>query len=361
MNFASDNITGVAPQIMARLVAENFGDCLPYGDDAHTARVGELFNQAFEREVSVMLVATGTASNALALACMTPPYGAVFCRRESHIELEEGGAVEHLSGGCKLVPIDGANGKLDAGALDAAISAYSPAAVFYRPAAVSITQATEFGSVYSLQEIRAIADVTHRHGLRLHVDGARFANAVAARDCTLAEMSWKAGVDVLSFGATKNGAMAAEAVVFFDKALLAGAAERRKRAGMLWSKHRFLAVQWQAYLSGGLWLNLARAANESAQAMARGLSSLKHAELVYSVDANEVFVRLPEAVLAGLESDGFKFYRYGGGIIRLVTSFATTGAEVEQFVAAAEMHLRGGAWPDASDGFADECGCQADK
>ena len=339
MNFASDNITGVAPDIMSRLFAENAGDCLPYGEDHYTRRVEERFDEVFEAKVGVMLVSTGTASNALALASVCPPYGAVFCRRESHIELEEGGAVEHLSGGARLVPLDGVDGKLEATSLEAAIRAYSPAAYFFRPAAVSITQVTEFGTVYSIAEIRAIADVAHRNGLKLHVDGARFANAVASQNCSLADMSWRSGVDVLSFGATKNGAMAAEAVVFFDRGLMLGAAERRKRAGMLWSKHRFLAVQWDAYLADRLWLSLARTANERAGMLARGLAELSLAELVYPVQANEVFVRLPDRALKALETDGFQFYRYGKGVIRLVTSFATSEADVSNLLAAVQARL----------------------
>ena len=339
MNFISDNITGAAPEIMARIVAENGGGCLPYGDDDYTKKVGDLFSEAFETDVGVMLVGTGTASNALALTSVCPPYGAIFCRRDSHIEFEEGGAVEYLAGGCKLVPIDGIDGKLDAEKLDAVIARYSSAAVFFRPAAVSITQVTEFGTVYSLAEIRAIADVTHRHGLKLHVDGARFANAVASQNCSLAEMSWKAGVDVLSFGATKNGAIAAEAVVFFDKTHMTGMAELRKRAGMLWSKHRFLAVQWQAYLTDDLWLRLARTANERARVLATELQKLKSVYLADPADANEVFVRLPDRVIDRLEADGFKFYRYGEGVIRLVASFATTEAEVAHLVRAAQSHI----------------------
>jgi threonine aldolase len=338
-NFASDNITGAAPEIMARLVGENGGAALPYGDDAYTKAVEAAFNDVFETDATVMLVGTGTASNALALACACPPYGAIFCHREAHIEREEAGAAEHLAGGARLVPLDGADAKLDARGLDAAIRAYSPAAHFFRPAAVSITQATEFGTVYSLAEIRAIADVAHGHSLKLHIDGARFANAVASQNCSAAEMSWKAGVDVLSFGATKNGAIAAEAVVFFDKALLAGAAERRKRAGMLWSKHRFLAVQWQAYLADGLWLRLARTANACARALGSGLAALPSVELTHPVQANEVFARLPDEVLGRLEADGFGFYRYGDGVIRLVTSFATTDADVAELVAATKLHL----------------------
>ena len=337
-NFASDNITGVAPEIMARLVAENGGDCLPYGEDAYTKSVEAAFNEVFETDVGVMLVGTGTASNALALACACPPYGAVFCHREAHIEREEGGAVEHLAGGARLVPLDGANAKLDAETLDAAIRSYSPAATFFRPAAVSITQVTELGTVYSVVEVRAIADVAHRHGLKLHMDGARFANAVASQNCSAAEMSWKAGVDVLSFGATKNGAMAAEAAVFFDKTLLAGAAERRKRAGMLWSKHRFLAVQWKAYLADDLWLRLGRVANERARVLGTQLAKLRGVELAYAAQANEVFARLPGETLGRLEADGFQFYRYGGGLIRLVTSFATTEADVAEFLAAVQDH-----------------------
>ena len=298
-----------------------------------------MFNDVFEVDVAVMLVGTGTASNALALACACPPYGAIFCHREAHIEREEGGAVEHLAGGARLVPLDGANAKLDAKSLDTAIAAYDPSAHFFRPAAVSLTQATEFGTVYSLAEIRAIADVAHRHGLKLHMDGARFANAVASQNCSAAEMSWRAGVDVLSFGATKNGAMAAEAVVFFDRTLVVGASERRKRAGMLWSKHKFLAVQWQAYLAADLWLRLARTANERARALASGLAALHSVELIHPAQANEVFARLPERVLDRLETDGFGFYRYGHGVIRLVTSFATTEADVAEFLVALQGNL----------------------
>ncbi len=338
-NFASDNITGVAREIMARLVAENDGACLPYGDDAYTKAVEVAFNKTFETDVSVMLVSTGTAANALALACSCPPYGTVFCHNEAHIEREEGGAVEHLAGGARLVPLAGADAKLDAGSLDAAIRAYLPSAHFFRPAAVSITQATEFGTVYSLAEIRAIADVAHGHDLKLHMDGARFANAVASQDCSAAEMSWKAGVDVLSFGATKNGAMAAESVVFFDRSLLAGAAELRKRAGMLWSKHRFLAVQWDAYLADGLWLRLAKSANDRARALGDALATLQSAELAHPVQANEVFVRLPDAALDRLEADGFEFYRYGGGLIRLVASFATTETDVAALLASLKACL----------------------
>src|SRR5688572_8697015 len=338
MNFASDNITGAAPEIMASLIAANEGTCLPYGDDDYTRAVGELFKNVFERDVGVMLVSTGTAANALALASACPPYGAVFCRRESHIEHEEGGAVEHLAGGARLVPIDGMDGKFTARDLDAAIGAYSPAAYFFRPAAVSITQVTELGTVYSLDEIRAIGEVAHRHGLKLHMDGARFANAAAALGCSAAEMSWKAGIDALSFGATKNGAMAAEAVVFFDQALMVGAAERRKRAGMLWSKQRFLAAQWQAYLAGGLWLRLARTANARAKMLGTELGQLHSCKLIYPVQANEVFARLPDTVLDRLEADGFRFYRYGGGVIRLVASFATTEADVRKLIAAVQSY-----------------------
>jgi threonine aldolase len=339
VNFASDNITGVAPEIMARLAAENEGNCLPYGDDNYTKAVGKVFAEVFEADVGVMLVSTGTASNALALASVCPPYGAIFCRRDSHIEFEEGGAVEHLAGGCKLVPIEGVDGKLDPATLDAAIASYSPAAIFFRPAAVSITQVTELGTVYLLDEIAAIADVTHRHGLKLHVDGARFANAVAAQNCSLADMSWKAGVDVLSFGATKNGALAAESVVYFDRSLMAGAAELRKRAGMLWSKHRFLAIQWQTYLADNLWLRLARTANARARRLADRFAKLAAVELVYPADANEVFARLPESTIAHLEAEGFGFYRYGGGVIRLVASFSTSEADVEGLLSAVQSHL----------------------
>jgi threonine aldolase len=222
------------------------------------------------------------------------------------------------------VPLEGTGGKLTAEELHTAISSYSPQARFFRPSAVSLTQAGELGTVYRLDELAALADTTHRAGLKLHVDGARWANAVAAMNCSPAEASWRAGVDVLSFGATKNGALAAEAVVFFDRDLMAGAAELRKRAGMVWSKHRFLAVQWQAYLRDHLWLKLATAANERAAALARGLLESGVVRLTEPVEANKAFAWLPESIIDQLEAEGFSFYRRGGGVIRLVTCFSTT-------------------------------------
>ena len=339
MNFASDNITGTHPDILQRIVAENGGAALPYGDDAYTATVGETFRNVFEADLDVMMVATGTAANALALACVVPNYGALFCRRGAHLEASEGGAIEHLTGGARLVLLDAVDGKLDAKALDAAIRGYSPSARFFRPSAISITQATELGTVYSLAEIAAIAEVAHRHGMKLHVDGARWSNAIVSLGCSPAEMSWKAGVDILSFGATKNGALAAEAVLFFDKRLLAGAAERRKKAGMLFSKHRFLAVQWDAFFADDLWLRLARLANEKATALGDGLRRIDGAEVPHPVEANEVFVKLSEPAIDRLGAEGFQFYRRGGGVIRLVTSYETTDAEVAQFVSAVKKHL----------------------
>jgi threonine aldolase len=339
MNFASDNITGGAPEILQALAAENGGDCLPYGDDDYTKAAEKLFNDVFEADVGVMMLATGTAANALALACTTPNYGAIFCRRGAHFEASEGGAVEHLTGGARLVLIDAPSGVIDAKTLDAAISGYSPSARFFRPSVVSITQASELGTVYSLDEIRAIAEVAHRHGMKLHVDGARWSNAIVTLGCSPAEMSWKAGVDILSFGATKNGAIAAEAVVFFDKALMEGAAERRKKAGMLVSKHRFLAVQWQAFFADDLWLRLAHIANEHATALGKGLAGIKSVVVTHKVQANEVFAQLSEPVIDRLAADGFQFYRRGGGVIRLVTSYETTEDAVDHFVTATKGHM----------------------
>jgi threonine aldolase len=341
MNFSSDNVAGAAPEIMAALAAANQGAAPPYGADDATARLTPLFSALFEREVAVFPVATGTAANALALAALCPPWGVVYCHEEAHIAVDECGAPEFYAGGAKLVGLAGDNGKITPAAIDARLT--ERGFVHHaQPAAISLSQTTEAGTVYDLAEIAAIADFARRHALLLHIDGARFANAVAALDCAPADMTWRAGVDVLSFGATKNGALAAEAVLFFDPAKAADFAYRRKRGGHLMSKMRFLSVQLEAYIADGLWLRNARHANRMAARLGAGLASLPGARIVHPVDANEIFVALPDRVIRALLADGFKFYRWGGAdanCVRLVTSFATKEAEVAAFIAATAAHL----------------------
>ncbi|HET8726860.1 MAG TPA: low specificity L-threonine aldolase [Alphaproteobacteria bacterium] len=336
MNFCSDNVAGAAPAVLEALTAGASGTAMPYGNDPATARVGKRLEALFGTALAAFPVATGTAANALALSVVTPPYGAVYCHRDSHINVDECGAPELFTGGAKLMPLDGAHGKLDPETLSTALARGGAGDVHHvQPAALSLSQATEAGTVYAPDEVRALADIAHTHGLAVHMDGARFANAVASLGCTPAELSWKAGIDVLSFGATKNGCLAAEAVLFFDPARAGDFVYRRKRGGHLFSKMRFVSLQLDAYLADGLWLDLARHANTQAGRLAEGLGALEGAVLIHPVQANEIFVRLPEPVLDGLESAGFGFYRWDGTVIRLVTAFNTDPAHVDALIAAA--------------------------
>lgn len=329
-DFRSDNTAGVAPEVMDAIARAATGTAAPYGEDPWTARLTARLAEVFETAVAVYPVATGTAANALALAALTPPWGAVYCQREAHIQVDECGAVGLQTGGATLVPLDGPHGKLDPDTL-ADTLAEAGAGVVHRvqPAALCLTQATEAGTVYTPAEVAALTAVARSHGLKVHMDGARFANAVAALGRTPAEVTWRAGVDVLTLGATKNGALAAEAVVFFDAALAHDFGFRRKRAGHLLSKTRFISAQLDAWLDGGLWLRLAAHANAMAARLSAGLAALPGTTLAHPTEANEVFVRLPEPVIAALEAAGFAFYRWDGGLIRLVTSFDTPRVAVD--------------------------------
>lgn len=336
ISFASDNASGVSARILEALAAANRGAALGYGNDAWTRALEGRFTELFERPVTVLPVATGTAANSIALACMTPPWGAVFCHEQAHIEEDECGAPEFFAGGSKLVPLSGEGGKLKAEDLAQRVGATGLRGVHQmQPAAVSITQATESGRVYSLDEIAAIAEVAHARDLTLHMDGARFANAVARLGCSPAKMTWKAGIDALSFGATKNGAMAAEAVVFFRDDLAETAAFRRKRAGHLFSKMRFLSAQLLAYLEDDHWLENARHANVLARRLGEGLAALPGCVLAEEVEANEVFVRLPEPLALALREKGFVFHDWPGagpGGRRFVTAFNGRSEDVARFL-----------------------------
>ena len=344
MNFASDNTAAVAPGIMDGLLRANDGFALGYGNDALTRDVEKRISDVFECDAAVFLVPTGTAANALSLAHVTPPWGGVLCHEQAHIMSDECGAPEFFGGGLKLIGLRGAGCKLTSDTLAAAIARYSghvPHQV--NASALSITQATEAGTVYRVDEVAALSEVAHAHGLAVHMDGARFANALARMNVTPAEATWKAGIDVLSFGATKGGAMAAEAVVFFDREQADFMPERRKRAGQLLSKHRFLAAQFEGYLNDSYWLALARHANAMADRLADGLRACG-VQIVWPVDANIVFALLPQALDAKLKAAGAAYYvrpRTLAGddvviapdqmLVRLVTSFATVDSEIEKF------------------------------
>lgn len=346
MNFASDNTAPVAPEIMTALARANDGFALGYGNDAWTRRVEQRFADIFQREVAVFLVPTGTASNALAIAHFTPPWGAVLCHVESHIATDECGAPEFFGGGIKLVDLPGDAGKITSGILKASLERPQWGAPHHvSPAVLSLSQATEAGTIYRPQEIRELADLAHAHGMAVHMDGARFGNALARMNVAPDEASWKAGVDVLSFGATKGGAMGAEAIVFFDPARADGMSARRKRGGQLLSKHRFIAAQMEAFLTDDLWLKVARHANAMADRLSDGFSKAGSPP-VWPVEANEVFLVLPQRRCDRLKAAGAGFYQWTTDklannrkvapddvLVRLVTSFATTEAEVDEFVA----------------------------
>lgn len=346
VNFCSDNVVGAAPEILAALTAVNEGTAMPYGDDEVTARLRDRFREVFETDCQVFPVATGTAANVLGLSVMTPPYGAIYCHRDSHINVDECGGPELYTGGAKLVALPGADAKLAAGPL-AEVLAQGGAGVVHhvQPAAISLSQASEAGAVYRPEEVAAIAELARQHGLGLQMDGARFANALAFLDCSPAEASWKAGVDVLAFGATKNGCLCAEAVVVFKPELAETMEYRRKRGGHLFSKMRFLSAQLEAYLADDLWLRLARQANAQAKALAQGLAALPGADLLHPVEANEVFVRLPGALAEALRARGFAFYDWpagGPGAIRLIAAFNTPPEAVQAFLEAARAEAEAG-------------------
>ncbi len=343
-NFRSDNESGVAPEIMAAILEANAGTSHSYGDDDFTARLERRFADVFEKEVGVFVVLTGGAANGLAVAQMCPPYGSVYCHEHSHLHTDECGGPEFFSGGAKLMTLPGEGAKIDPDTLEAALAATGDLGVHEcLPSMLSLTQATEFGTVYDCEEIAELSRVAAGAGLGVHMDGARFANALVTLGCSAAEMTWKSGVDMLSFGATKNGAMAAEALIVFEPERAAGLGRRRKRAGHLVSKMRFVSAQLLAYLTDGLWLRSARAANAVAAQLAAGLAQIAGVELLYPVQSNEVFLRMPQSLADGLRDAGFEFHPWPGqpGVYRLVTSFNSTNRQARDFLDAARRHAAG--------------------
>ena len=340
MNFASDNIACVHPRVMEALERANRGVAMPYGADRWTKDAKAALCEAFEREAEVFFVATGTAANALALSAMVEPFGGVLAHEEAHINTDECGAPELFTGGAKIIPLPGEGGKIAPSALKARLAGFVHGEHQVKPQAFSLTNATEYGQVHAPAEVAALSEVAHDHGLKVHMDGARLANALAHLGCTPAELTWKAGVDVLSFGMTKAGAMCAEAVVFFDRDLARDFAFRRKRGGQLLSKGRFLAVQALAFLEDGLWLELAAHANAMAALLAAGLSALPGVSPAFDTQANEAFLWLPRALHEALSEAGAVYYPWREEetrvMARFVTSFATTEEEVKALVDLAE-------------------------
>lgn len=349
MEFASDNAAGVAPAILEAMTSVNEGYAAGYGDDVVTRRLERRLCELFGREVVAFLVTTGTAANALSLAHLSPPWGTVICHAEAHAMVHECGAPEFYGGGLRLLGLDGDHGKLAPMAVAAALEEHFGLAPHQMvPGALSLTQASEFGTVYRIDELAALAALVHERGMMVHMDGARFGNALVRLGATPADASWKAGIDVLSFGATKGGALGAEAVVFFDPARAAAMAERRKRGGHLLSKHRFVAAQFEAFLQDDLWLALADHANHMADRLATGLTAIGLLP-ASPVEANLVFVLLPQKLHERLQAKGAHYYVIrtdrthpkttprGHVLVRLVTSFATTQDNVDTFIELAKQ------------------------
>ena len=330
MRFFSDNAAAACPEALAAMVAANRIDTA-YDGDEWSRRLNEAFSALFEREVEALWVSTGTAANSLALAALCPPHCSIVCHRDAHIQNDECGAPEFYTGGAKLLLGDGVGAKLTPGGLEALLGTIRADVHQVQPAALSITNASEYGCVYTPEETAALGDLAKARGLRFHLDGARFANAVASLGCAPADLSWRAGVDALSFGFTKNGALAAEALILFDPSLAPASHYRRKRAGHLLSKGRYLAAQILAMLEDGIWLRNAAAANESAARLAAAAGGDR---LLLPVQANEMFIRVSPEEAASLRARGFDFYDWGPGEARFVTSWDSDPGDVDALAAA---------------------------
>jgi len=333
VKFASDNVAGACPEVLDAIIKANDGDSTPYGNDQISTELQDKFSEIFEKEVIVFPTASGTAANALALATMTPSFGNVYCHKLSHINTDECGAPEFYTGGGKLVTLNGVKGKITAEELDQAIS--GKGIVHHtQPSSVSITQVCETGEVYQLDEIKKISEVTHKHNLSIHMDGARFANALVSLNATPAEMTWKSGIDVLSFGATKNGCIAAEAIIFFKKDLVGNVAFLMKRAGHLLSKMRFVSAQLDAYISNDVWLRNAKQANKMGKKLSDGLKDHSDINLAYPTEANEVFATFPRNKIDHLNSEGYQINEdeWDGKAVRLVAAWNTQDTDVDHLL-----------------------------
>jgi threonine aldolase len=345
MNFASDNVYGVHPRILKALSDVNDGTTPSYGSDELSKRAEERLSEVFEKDVRAFLVITGTAANGLALSAIAPPFGAILCHAEAHVAVDECGSPEMFTGGAKVIGLHGPQGKITPGLIEKTLKGFIRGEHDPKPAAVSITNATELGTTYKPAEIQAISALIRPRRMKLHMDGARFANAVAGTKVSPAELTWKSGVDVMSFGGTKNGGMVLEAVVFFDSDLAEDFIYRRMRGGQLVSKSRYLGAQMLAYLENDLWLENARTANGLAARLADGLRQSNRIRLVFPVEANELFVVMPKVLDAKLRSAGAQYFEWmpdsiDGGLgedevfVRFVLSYATPPGAVTKLLAA---------------------------
>ncbi len=341
IDFRSDNCGRAAPELIEALAAANRGTALGYGGDPFTAALQASCAEVFERPVRVYPVPTGTAANAVALAASSTPFGAVYCSAEAHVNTSECNATSFFGGGTKLVPVAGEHGKIDPAALEIAIAgAGRGLAHKSQPAAVNLVQATDLGAIYTLDEVAAVGEVAREHRLVVHMDGARFANALATLGCTPAQATWRAGVDVLSLGVTKNGGLLSDAIVVFSPDIATDIGYHLRRAGMVWSKMRFASAQVTAYLENDLWLRLARQANAAATALAEHIRPVAGARLLAPVQANELFVEMAPSALTALEEAGFLFYRRGRDVARFVCRWDTGKEELAALGEAIARHAQ---------------------
>jgi threonine aldolase len=330
--FESDNTAAICPEAWAALAEANAESAASYGADKWTERVSKLVREIFETDCEVFLVFNGTAANSLALAHLCRSFHSVICHENSHVQTDECGAPEFFSGGSKLLPVSGADGKLDLAQMEATIlrqqGVHSP-----KPRAISLAQSTELGTLYRPEEVERIAEFARQRSLLVHMDGARFANAVAALDCAPKTITWEAGVASLCFGGTKNGTAAGELVIFFEKDLAREFEYRAKQAGQLASKMRFLAAPWAGLLHNGIWLENARRANQRAKELAEKLTAILGLEPAFPCDANAVFLRLPEPLVAQLRRFGWHFYKFvEPDVYRLMCSWSVTEKDIDDFI-----------------------------
>jgi threonine aldolase len=335
IDYRSDNTGRAAPEIIEALARANTGTALGYGGDEWTAQLQQRYSDLFETPVRVFPVATGTAANALSLASLGPSWGLVYCSEIAHINTSETNAAGFFGGGLKLMPVPGSYGRIDPAALAQMLASIQPGQIHRgQPVAVNLTQASDLGAVYRVDDVRAITEIAKRHGLKVHMDGARFANALARLQCSPAELTWRSGVDILSFGATKNGGALCDAIVVFDQSLANGLAVQLRRAGQTWSKMRFASAQLLAYVENELWLRMAQASNATAARIAGGVAGIAEVKLLAPVEANELFLEMPSPLLDRLERDGFLFYRRSPTLGRFVCRFDMTEAEADALVTA---------------------------
>ena len=337
--FASDNVTGACPEVMDAVVDANSGIATSYGDDEWSSRLQTKLSEIFETDVEVFLAVSGTASNALALSSLAPVFGKIYCHELSHINTDECGAPEFFTGGAKLIPMRSSNGRIKANELAETIRGSGNVHVT-QPSVVSITQSCETGTVYQLDEIKAISKIARKHKMSVHMDGARFANALASLDASPAEMTWKSGVDVLTLGGTKNGCLAAEAIIFFKSDMVGNFPYLHKRSGQLLSKMRFISSQLEAYVTDDLWIRNAQHANSMAKILSEGLNAFSNIELAYPTQSNEVFVYLPRELIDYLNNAGYDINEeeLDGKAVRFVTAWNSELKDVDRLLEVIKQH-----------------------